>query len=682
MTVNRSPGAVVGRPVKRRKFTILKTYLPLTLVVGLAALLMVSGDEPSLPDLPDEQDELQKLRVRFIRPVEVHPGDAVVAEADGLDPAGGPLSARVSIHDQKFPVRVLRVDGERVAIQLPRDLPEGTLKVRLYQDDRHSKPRLLQVRPRSNRNLARNVLGGLSLLAVGLFLVGRAFRHFASRRLRAHFRALTRSRPRGAALGTLLGAVTQSTTGAVGLMVGMLRTDLLRSRDALGVMVGVQLGAATAGAVLPFFASREALWWVVLGVVLTWLAQHRSSRAFGHVVLGCGILFLGLTIMQEGLKPLLSEPALLPLMTDLSQAEGIRALLAIGMGALLSALLQGPGPAFVLVAALTQSTSILSVQDALLVLSGTALGSAAGTALVALPSGRKARRLWVGHVLSGAVFMLVTALLSAQWSELARLLLQSDAGAIQYGSRVLRPNVAAHLSTAFVLSQVAAVALTLPVLSVLERVARRVTPRPVVLPGEAGLRVSPSLTACRTGIIALRDVITTGDRAPAALAEQALSASRATVTEQLAALSADDVDATDMSSPLTACLHLTIAADAALRVAERALERELRVSDAHHHQLLEMIALLVDGVDDLIAHAEGQDALLRDDMQAREIRLNALEARARASADYARGLEEALWMSELCTACEAVGNHLYRLGTALLDQPVQTTSADTALAME
>ena len=663
----------------RLSATATRVILP-SLATALVFYLMWSGPRPvELEPASDDPDTEQRLSVRWVQPVEVRPGDAVIAEVDGVDSSDA-LSARFSTQQGKSNAKILRRDESRIVIQVPRDLATGVAKLRVYQSDRKSKPRLLQVRPMSLSDLLRSALGGLAFLIVGLSLVARAFRHSADQRLRNHLTTMTQNSVRSAGLGAMIGALSQSTTGSAGIMVGMLRARLIHGHAALAVLLGAQLGAATAGALLPLFASRQALWIVALGVLWTFAAGSRWARALGQIVLGCGVLFLGLAFMQEGLRPLLSEPALAPVVASLAGAQGATLLLSVALGALLAALLQGPGPAFAVIAALAQSSSLLSLTESLYILAGCGLGSSLGTLIVGVPIGYKGRRLALGHVVLGLVSLLVTMLGASLFGGVASMLLDTSAETVRYGVRVLRPHMASHLGLAFVFSQGVSAALCLLLLPSIERLLSR------LVRGSAQTHdahqvpsLRPVLTACRVAILSLGKVVQTRDRAYAVEAERAIGEARGAVTSLLNQLSDDGElknGAITMGN-LTACLHLSTATDGALRVAERALESDLSMHDVGATQLAQIQALLVEGIESLVAYAEGEKTLNLEEVQAREIRLNALEAQARTANATASALPAALWVSELSSACEAIGNHIYRLANALMSQRAQTLSSLT-----
>lgn len=622
---------------------------------------------------PTGLDPHMRLRVTWLHPVDATPGEAVLLDVSGLDASGtrANVVANLSAENLRLRAEVLSVQGSRVVIRLPRELPPGTAKLRLHQGQRRSKPRLLQVARLSLQEPIRNVLGGLAFLLLGLSTLAHTFRRVSGNGLRGRLSALTKNPVRSALAGVMVGAASQSSAASTGVVVGLLRAHLLAGSAAVGVLLGAQLGASTAGTLLPLFASREALWLITLGALWSAVVKSRRNRSIGHMLLGAGTLFLGLAYVQDGLRPLLSEPALLPLIADLGQNTPLAALLSVGLGALLAALLQGPGPAFAAVVAMAQVTPLLTAADCLRILSGVGLGACVTTAAIALPIGRTGQRLTLASFAFGVIALLITWFGAPWFVTIASNLSGQEADAITYGTRVLRPEIAGLLALAFTLSQLAAALLTLPLIPALTRLglaAVKGQVRTLRHDGDPPTLV-PALDACRDAILSIGEVVTTRDRGPAMQAEAAIAQARNAIKTMLNQL-ADDSPQTDLPDikTLTACLHLATATDSALRVAERALERNLPIKRTDATRLANAHGLLTEGIDAIVAHLSTGAALPREEIQAREIRLNALEAEARAIQTNLGALDETVWMKELASAWESVGNHLFRLGTALSPQ--------------
>ena len=613
-----------------------------------------------------------KLRVTWVEPATVAPGIALRVRVGGLSEQGEP-----SVEVGKLPAEVLHREGSQLVIQLPRELPEGVVKLRVFQADRKSKPRLLQVQPLSQFRVLRYLLGGLALFVLGLRTLGRALRAYVGQQLREVLARLTRSPLRSMALGCGLGAVTQSTTSAAAVLVGLMDARMLGTRRAVAVLLGGQLGATVVGVLLPLLARTEGLFVVAVGVLWLILAQSRRSRALSKMVLGLGLLFLGLRLMRMGFEPLVADPYLLPYLGGLEQPNVTARLLVALLGVVLAALLQGPGPVFALTLSLAQSTGLMGLSLGLCLLAGTSFGAAAGTLAVGSAYGRRGRILWVGHALFGLLMTAVALAGVPLWVAVSEAVLAGDPSVADYSRRALYPHVGLHLGVGFVVSQAVATLVALLAYPSGIRLSRRLGARglneerpPTVAEAGVTRAVERALGLFQAATQGVHEVVVTGVRARSVDVERSLREAGAVLESALE--SQGEGRAGQGAAAALACFHLQTTIHHALHHAEEAAAQNLRLEPAHRAPLQSMCDAIVEGYGALRRGLTSGDAPSREQAQSREIRVNALEAETRRS--LLRGEDQALgpvayrlWLSEMLLAYESLGNQLYRVALALTE---------------
>jgi Na+/phosphate symporter len=358
------------------------------------------------------------------------------------------------------------------------------------------------------------------------------------------------------------------------------------------------------------------------------------------------------------------------------------------LGAALVAVLQGPAPVVVLVLVLAQTTGEWDLRTALAVLSGSGLGAAAG-ALLTTPAGRACRRLAELHLLLGASSTIFSALTVGIWSYLADRIVPGVPHEIEWGKRVLLPNFGLHLGVAFALSQVGAALLLLPMVRVYARLLERFLPEgtrtELSRVGDAAGVVRAGLLRVlkihRTGLDPLLDLALEGRREAGRTAEHRLADAHAVLEELVAgpvlALSKDG-EGSLLGRTSFGCLQLERALDGVHRQAERLIDRRVALSSnsevrdlstEDQDTLRKLHELLAEGIDALVHSLERRQPVDLEPARAREIRLNGLEARARAA--VLSGEREAsvvrthLAVLSLVDAYESAGNQVYRLSEAL-----------------
>jgi Na+/phosphate symporter len=474
------------------------------------------------------------------------------------------------------------------------------------------------------------------------------------------------------------------------------------------VLLGAQLGAAATPSVLGLASTREGLLVTAIGVLWLSLAIDRRGRAIGQVILGTGLLFYGLHTLRIGFEPLVSDPALL------QHIEVFNADSAVGLGAcalaglVLAALLQSPGPVFVIVLSLAESTGRLELHSALAILCGTGLGAAVSAAVVAWPFGTEPRRLAQLNLLAASLGTLLLISTVHLWSFLADAMIAGSPAQVDLGKKVLLPKLGSHLVLAFILSQTAVtviMAAALPMLAKLLRVGRtgQLPDRRIAEPasGQADAlraKLSRVLQTQRGALVGVFDLWLRDNHAQGVQSEHALSDARVeleTAFSDASTIAANNATAALMQRAAAATLQLQRATEALLQQAEASLGRRLALSanrdalpwsDRDTINIRAMHALLLQGVDDAMQALTDHEPPDLDRARTREIQLNALELASRQvpllNVDpHSNASTTALHLAaaDLANAHEVVGNHLYRLCETLASEVDQDSALPAAI---
>jgi hypothetical protein len=370
------------------------------------------------------------------------------------------------------------------------------------------------------------------------------------------------------------------------------------------------------------------------------------------------------------------------------RADTFRGLLTCALlGAALVAAFQGPAPVVVLVLGIAQTTGHLDLRTALAILTGSGLGAAVG-ALLTAPVGARSRRLAQLHLLLGLTST-VLALASVRiWSGLADRLVAGSPHDIEWGKRVLLPNMGKHLGVAFALSQLAIALVLVPAVPLLARLLARLRPeRAVPALRTVGDRVRlmrerlvRAARAQREALAALPELALHGLRSAGRAAEHALADARTTLEEALP-LGAAGPEPSPLARPAFALLGLQRSFEGLLGQAERLTDRRVAVaagadalpplSGREEAVIAGMQALLLRGLAAIGESLDGGPGVDLEQARGREIEMNGYEARARgavlAAANPRAGeaLASEIGVLELVDAYETAGNQLYRVAEAL-----------------
>ncbi|BBO85132.1 Na/Pi cotransporter family protein [Desulfosarcina ovata] len=177
-------------------------------------------------------------------------------------------------------------------------------------------------------------LGGLGMFILGMKMMTEGLQMSAGKRIKAILSAVSSNRVLGCLTGTVVTAMVQSSSAATVMLIGFVTAGLMTLQQAVGMILGANIGTTVTAQLIAFKLSALALPAVATGVVLKYFTQQKKTRYIGDVVLGFGLLFYGMTIMKHGLAPIKSDPNFLAFFTkfDPSSMEGLLLCVVVGAG--------------------------------------------------------------------------------------------------------------------------------------------------------------------------------------------------------------------------------------------------------------------------------------------------------------------------------------------------------------
>jgi phosphate:Na+ symporter len=230
-------------------------------------------------------------------------------------------------------------------------------------------------------------LGGLGLFILGMKTMADGLQRLAGWGVRRGIEKITGNRLSAALTGGCLSTLLHSSGAASILIIGFVNAGLLSLYQALGMLIGTGLGTTVAVQFFAFKISFLALPSIFIGVLLRFFTRKRRWAFFGEMLLGFGLLFFGLDIMESRFTALGGSvyfQGYSSLLVNLHLASVIS-------GALLTFLVQSGGAAVGVVIALAASGTIGFEQSAAMVL-GEVLGTAGLAGIGAIGGTLTARR--------------------------------------------------------------------------------------------------------------------------------------------------------------------------------------------------------------------------------------------------------------------------------------------------
>ena len=157
-------------------------------------------------------------------------------------------------------------------------------------------------------SLIEGAIGGIGLFLLGMRLMSDGIRTVSDARIRRFFLSCTSNRFTSFLFGIFMALGVNSGSAAVICTVGLANGGLLNTFQALNVMGGVLVGSSLM-LYLPLFPYKLVATPLVLaGVLLKFFARRRRLANVGDLLLGIGLMFIGLTLLEGSFRPAGNHP--------------------------------------------------------------------------------------------------------------------------------------------------------------------------------------------------------------------------------------------------------------------------------------------------------------------------------------------------------------------------------------
>ncbi len=251
--------------------------------------------------------------------------------------------------------------------------------------------------------------GGLGLFLYGMNLMSKGFELAAGERLRHWLSVLTNRRITGVLAGTGITAIIQSSSATSVMVVGFVNAGLMTLNQAIGVIMGANIGTTVTGLIIAFQLTKIAPIILLIGVVMLIFLTNRTINRWGLIVAGFGILFVGMQIMSDSMKPLAEMPELRAFMTSFETP-----IVGVLVGTLITAVIQSSSASIGILQVMALE-GLINAHSAFPLVLGMNIGTCVTALLASIGTNTNARRTAVMHLImkifEASFFLLISAFL-------------------------------------------------------------------------------------------------------------------------------------------------------------------------------------------------------------------------------------------------------------------------------
>ena len=256
------------------------------------------------------------------------------------------------------------------------------------------------------------LFGGVGLFLFGMSLMGKSLETLAGGSLQQILETLTTSKKKGVgevkgwALGTGVTAIIQSSAATTIMLIGFVNAGIMGLGQAIPVVFGSNVGSTATAQILRLGdlgsgnlvlrllkPSSFAPMLAGVGAFMILFSKKKRIKDIAGILIGLGILFYGMTMMEEVFAPLKESPAFQKLFLSFQNP-----LIGIAVGLIITAIIQSSSASVGILQALS-ATGAVTYGTAIPIIIGQNLGKCMTILLGSIGTNKKAKRVSLSYLL-------------------------------------------------------------------------------------------------------------------------------------------------------------------------------------------------------------------------------------------------------------------------------------------
>ncbi len=329
------------------------------------------------------------------------------------------------------------------------------------------------------------VLGGLALFILGMQMMSEGLQTIAGDNMRRLLQFFASNRIVAVLAGTMVTAVIQSSSACSVMVIGFINAGLLKLFQAIGIVLGADIGTTITAQIISFKLGALALPAVILGAFAMMLLKGKTAKGWATTILGFGLLFFGMGMMGGELKTIGTFPTFIRFFSSfdcvpaLGQAMPFGHVLgAFAIGGLLTVVIQSSSASIGIIMALAGS-GLINFYTAMPLMLGANVGTTITAVLAAIPANRRGKQVALAHVLTkatGTFYML--ALFYVNWPGTDTPIFMYAVNEMTRGNvfAAIPQNTMRHVANAHTLFNFINVILFIPLIGLLDKLCNYIIP--------------------------------------------------------------------------------------------------------------------------------------------------------------------------------------------------------------
>lgn len=320
------------------------------------------------------------------------------------------------------------------------------------------------------------VVGGLGLFLLGMHNLSNGLQTVAGERLRWLIGKVTNNRIFAAIIGTFVTAIVQSSSITTVMVVGFVNASLMTLTQAIGVIMGANIGTTITGWILVVKIGKYGLPLLGISALFVLFSKKEKVKYIAMTLMGLGMIFFGLELMTNGFKPIRTIPEFTAWFQVFDASTYFGVIKCILTGAILTMIVQSSSATLGITMGLA-ATGVIGFETAAALVLGENIGTTITAFLASFGAKTNAKRAAYAHIIFNVLGVVWISLLFPYYLVLIRRIIGIDPNimVLDNGAQTY-PHITAAIASVHTGFNVVNVLIFLPFVKVLAKMLEKLVP--------------------------------------------------------------------------------------------------------------------------------------------------------------------------------------------------------------
>ena len=316
-------------------------------------------------------------------------------------------------------------------------------------------------------------IGGLGVFIIGMKYLSDSLQSLSGGLIRKAISSVTTNRFLAVIVGLVITCFVQSSSITTVMVVGLTNAGLMQLSQAIGVILGANIGTTITGWILAVKVGKYGLLLIAVGVFPMLFSKNDRISATAKVLVALGMIFFGLEIMSGAFKPLRSDEGFMNLMLTLDAQSLLSILGCVAIGCVMTMIIQSSSAMLGITIALAL-TGAIPLYTAVALVMGENIGTTITAQFAAIGGSVASRRAAMAHSVFNVLGVVIIVAIFSTYVDMIERFVPGASSFVDADGN--RPYIAAHIAMAHTFFNVTATIVMLPFLNQLAALVTRIVP--------------------------------------------------------------------------------------------------------------------------------------------------------------------------------------------------------------